>query len=39
LLTEGQFLAYLRLTHPPGDHARLTILRGGQRQELEVPMW
>ena len=38
-LTEGQFLAYVRLNHPPGDKMKLTILRGKERQELEVPMW
>jgi len=36
---EGEFLAYLRLTHPPGDRAKLTVLRAGQRLDLDVPMW
>ena len=36
---EGEFLAYLRLNHPPGDRVPLTLLRGGQRQTLEIPMW
>jgi len=39
LLTEGKFLAYLRLTHPPGDRTTFTIQRGAQRMELVVPMW
>ena len=38
-MTESEFLAYLRLTHPPDDRVRFTILRQGKRQELEVPMW
>lgn len=36
---EGHFLAYLRLNHPPGDKAKLTVLRGTQRMELQLPMW
>ncbi len=38
-LTETQFLTYVRLAHPPGDRLKLTVLRGSQRQELEVPLW
>ncbi len=38
-MNESQFLAYIRLNHPPGDKINLTILRGDQRQELEVPTW
>ncbi len=38
-LSESQFLVYIRLNHPPGDKLRLTILRGRERRELEVPMW
>ena len=33
---EGQFLAYLRLTHPPDDHARLTVRRGDQRAKETI---
>ena len=36
---EGDFLAYLRLAHPPGDRVRLTLVRQGQRQEIDVPLW
>lgn len=36
---EGDYLAYLRLQHPPGDRVRLTLLREGRRLELDVPMW
>ncbi|MCC2672351.1 MAG: hypothetical protein K0Q72_4823 [Armatimonadetes bacterium] len=36
---EGELLAYLRLTHGPGNRAALTVLRSGQRLELAVPMW
>ncbi len=36
---EGQFLAYIRLKHSPGDRIKLAILRGKERQELEVPVW
>jgi predicted metalloprotease with PDZ domain len=39
LLTEGKFLAHLRLSHPPGDHVKLTVQRGAQRMDLNVPMW
>lgn len=38
-MTESQFLAYLRLTHGPKDSVKLTVQRGGQKQELTVPMW
>lgn len=38
-MTESQFIAYLRLAHPPGDTIRFTLLRQGKREELEVPMW
>jgi serine protease Do len=36
---EGEFLAYLRLTHGPGERVRLTVQRAGERLELDVPMW
>jgi predicted metalloprotease with PDZ domain len=39
LVDETDFFTYLRLNHPPGDRVRLTILRGKERRELEVPMW
>jgi hypothetical protein len=38
-LTESQFLAALRLQHGPDDSVKLTILRGEQRMEIQVPMW
>jgi hypothetical protein len=38
-LSESQFLIELRLRHGPGDTARLAILRGDKRLELNVPMW
>ncbi len=37
--TESQFLADLRLRHGPKDAVKFTVLRGGRRQELTVPMW
>ncbi|MFN4257911.1 MAG: Trx7/PDZ domain-containing (seleno)protein [Gemmataceae bacterium] len=39
LLTETDFLVYLRLTHGPGDFVKFTILRGANRHELTIPMW
>lgn len=36
---EGELLAYLRLKYGPGERFKLTVLRGEQRVELEVPMW
>jgi hypothetical protein len=36
---EGEFLAYLRLTHPPGDRTTFTLFRGRQKLTVEVPMW
>jgi hypothetical protein len=38
-MTEGDFLAYLRLTHGPGESVKLTILRGAARSEVTVPLW
>jgi hypothetical protein len=36
---EGEFLAHLRLTYPPGSRFPLSVLRSGQRLELTLPMW
>jgi serine protease Do len=38
-MSESQFLADLRLRHGPKDSVRFTVLRGGRREELTVPMW
>ena len=38
-INEGEFLAFIRLKHGPGDQVRLTLLRGGQKLDLDVPMW
>ena len=38
-MTESQFLAYVRLSHPPGDCVRLTVLRGKEHLDLTIPMW
>ena len=38
-MTESQFLAYVRLRHPPGDQVKLTLLRGKEELELTIPMW
>jgi S1-C subfamily serine protease len=35
-MTESQFMAYVRLNHPPGDSVRLTVLRGQQKEELTM---
>jgi S1-C subfamily serine protease len=37
-MTEGQFLAHVRLNHPPGSKVRLTLLRGSQREEVTLPL-
>ena len=39
LLTEGRFLAYVRLNHGPDDKVKLVVLRNKERHELTVPMW
>lgn len=36
---EGEFLAYLRLTHGPGERASFNLLRDGKKMTLPVPMW
>jgi predicted metalloprotease with PDZ domain len=38
-MTESQFLAYVRLSHPPGEQVKLTVLRGKERLDLTIPMW
>jgi hypothetical protein len=39
LTTEAQVFVYIRLNHPPGSRIKLSLLRGGQRMELDVPTW
>jgi predicted metalloprotease with PDZ domain len=38
-MTESQFLACVRLGHPPGDQVKLTVLRGKERLDLTIPTW
>jgi serine protease Do len=38
-LSESDFLADLRLNKGPKDSVKLTVLRGKERRELEVPLW
>jgi hypothetical protein len=38
-MTESQFLAYVRLSHPPGDQVQLSVRRGKERLDLTLPMW
>jgi hypothetical protein len=38
-MSESDFLIYLLLTLGPKESVKLTILRGGQRHEVNVPMW
>jgi serine protease Do len=38
-LTESEFLVHLRLNHGPSDSVKLTILRDGERHDLNVPLW
>lgn len=35
---ESHFHAQIRLHHPPGDQARLTLWRNGQREEVLLPL-
>jgi hypothetical protein len=37
-ITEGELLGYLLEQHFPGDQVPVTVLRGGERQELSLPM-
>jgi predicted metalloprotease with PDZ domain len=37
-LSEAQFLAHVRLNHPPGSKLRLTLLRSGEREEVTLRM-
>ena len=36
--SEGQFIATVRLNHRPGDKVRLTLLRGGTREDVLMPL-
>ncbi len=38
-MTESQFIAHVRLNHPPGDKWRALVLRGDKRVALELPAW
>jgi predicted metalloprotease with PDZ domain len=38
-LNESEFLVALRLGHGPKDSVKLSVLRGGERKELTVPLW
>ncbi|MBI2948240.1 MAG: PDZ domain-containing protein [Verrucomicrobia bacterium] len=35
---ESHFNASIRLNHPPGDKAKLTLLRNGQREDVLLPL-
>lgn len=37
-ITEGELIGYLLQKHPMGDRVKATVLRGGQRVELNLPM-
>jgi serine protease Do len=39
LVTETQFLVYIRLKYAPGEKIPLSILRSGKRMDLDVPTW
>jgi hypothetical protein len=39
LMTETDFLAWLRLKHRPADSITLTLLRGDRQQKVTVPVW
>ncbi len=38
LMNEGQFIAYVRLVHPPGDKVTLTLLRGDYREDAMMEL-
>ncbi|MBI3465369.1 MAG: PDZ domain-containing protein, partial [Planctomycetes bacterium] len=38
-ISESQFLASLRLDHPPDGSVTFTVLRNGRREDLKIPMW
>jgi len=38
-MNESDFFVNLRLNRGPKDSVKFTILRGGERQELTIPMW
>ncbi|MBI3467381.1 MAG: PDZ domain-containing protein [Planctomycetes bacterium] len=38
-ISESQFLASLRLDHPPDGSVTFTVLRDGRREDLKIPMW
>jgi hypothetical protein len=38
-MNESDFLTDLRLQHGPKDSIKLTVLRGDERRELEIPLW
>ena len=35
-MSESEFMTHVRLTHPPGDRVKLTVLRGGKRKTLRM---
>jgi len=37
-ITEGELIGYLLQKHPMGERVKATVLRGGQRVELNLPM-
>ncbi len=39
VMTETDFLAYLRLQHGPEDSIRLKVLRNGNTHEFTIPLW
>lgn len=39
VMNESEFLVLLRTKYGPNDAVKLTVLRGGARKELNVPLW
>ena len=39
LITETQFLVFLRLKYGPGQKIPLTILRSGKKKTIDAPTW
>lgn len=39
IVSESEFLVHLRTKHGPNDSVKLTVLRGNERKELNIPLW
>jgi serine protease Do len=39
VMNESEFLVHLRTKYGPNDAIKLTVLRGGARKDLNIPLW